>query len=82
MLGQATTSEGACDPAEFEAAFARLEECVAVLEQGGLTLEVALARFEDGMQLSARCAAILDEAELRVTRLLAADGDEDDEPAF
>jgi exodeoxyribonuclease VII small subunit len=67
---------------EFEAAYAELEECVAVLEQGGLTLEAALARFEDGMRLSARCAAILDEADLRVTRLLGSGDDEDDEPAF
>ena len=71
------------DPAEFETAFAQLEECVAVLEQGGLTLEAALARFEGGMRLSAHCAGILDEAELRITRLLADDEDEaDDEPAF
>ena len=69
------------DAAEFEAAFAQLEDCVAVLEQGGLTLEAALARFEEGMRLSARCAAILDEAELRITRLLA-DEDTEDEPAF
>ncbi|HEY7060219.1 MAG TPA: exodeoxyribonuclease VII small subunit [Chloroflexota bacterium] len=73
------------DAAEFEAAFAQLEECVAVLEQGGLTLEVALARFEDGMRLSGRCTAILDEAELRITRLLADDEDDPDDedaPAF
>jgi exodeoxyribonuclease VII small subunit len=72
------------DPAEFEAAFAQLEDCVGVLEQGGLTLEAALARFEEGMRLSTRCASILDEAELRITRLLADnEGDEvDEEPAF
>ena len=71
------------DAAEFEAAFAQLEECVAVLEQGGLMLEDALARFEQGMRLSGRCTAILDEAELRITRLLA-DEEADDEaaPAF
>ncbi len=80
MHGETATDGLALDPAEFESAFAQLEECVAALEQGGLTLEAALARFEDGMRLSSRCAAILDQAELRVTRLLA-DGD-DDEPAF
>ena len=67
------------DAAEFEAAFGELEECVAVLEQGGLTLEAALARFEQGMRLSGRCTAILDAAELRITRLLA---DDEDAPAF
>jgi exodeoxyribonuclease VII small subunit len=69
------------DPAAFEAAFEQLEECVAVLEQGGLTLEAALARFEEGMRLSAQCASILDEADLRITRLLA-DDEDDEEPAF
>ena len=71
------------DAAEFESAFAQLEECVAVLEQGGLTLEDALARFEQGMRLSGRCTTILDEAELRITRLLAdEDADDEDAPAF
>jgi exodeoxyribonuclease VII small subunit len=72
------------EAAEFEAAFAQLEECVGVLEQGGLTLEAALARFEQGMRLSGRCTTILDEAELRITRLLADDEADDDEdaPAF
>lgn len=72
------------EAAEFEAAFAQLEECVGVLEQGGLTLEAALARFEQGMRLSGRCTTILDEAELRITRLLADDEDDEDEdaPAF
>ncbi len=71
------------EPAEFEAAFAQLEECVTLLEAGGLTLDAALTRFEEGMRLSARCAAILDEAEVRVTRLLASEpAEEDGEPAF
>jgi exodeoxyribonuclease VII small subunit len=72
------------EAAEFEAAFAQLEECVGVLEQGGLTLEAALARFEQGMRLSGRCTTILDEAELRITRLLADDEADEDEdaPAF
>ena len=72
----------AIDPASFESAFAQLEETVAVLEEGGLTLEAAVARFEEGMRLAARCGAILDEAELRITRLLAEDGVDEDEPAF
>lgn len=72
------------DPAEFETAFAQLEECVRALEEGGLTLEAALARFEEGMRLSARCTAILDEAELRVSQLLSdgANGEDEGEPAF
>ncbi len=59
----------ATDPAAFEAAFAQLEACVAVLEQGGLTLEMALDRFEEGMRLASQCGSILDAAELRITQL-------------
>jgi exodeoxyribonuclease VII small subunit len=70
----------ATDPTAFETVFAQLEECVGVLEQGGLSLEAALARFEEGMRLSAQCSAILDQAELRITQLLA--DDEEPEPAF
>ncbi len=70
----------ATEPTAFEAVFAELEECVGVLEQGGLTLEAALARFEEGMRLSAQCSVILDQAELRITQLLA--DDEEAEPAF
>jgi exodeoxyribonuclease VII small subunit len=68
------------DPALFESALAQLEQCVDVLEQGGLSLETAIERFEAGMRLAAQCEAILDQAELRVTHLLA---DTDSvEPAF
>jgi len=68
------------DSMAFEDAFAALEECVGVLEQGGLTLETALARFEEGMRLATQCGTILDQAELRVTQLLAEPVEE--EPPF
>ncbi len=70
------------DPPSFEAAFAALEETVAVLEQGGLTLEEALAQFETGMRLSAQCEAMLNAAELRVTQLLADEDDAEEPPPF
>jgi exodeoxyribonuclease VII small subunit len=70
------------DPLSFEAAFASLEESVAILEQGGLTLEDALARFETGMQLAAQCEAMLNAAELRVTQLLAESDEAEEPPAF
>ncbi len=60
----------ASEPAEpFEEAFRRLEEAVAKLEEGGLPLEEALALYEEGMRLAQRCQEMLDQAELRVTRL-------------
>ena len=54
----------------FEDAYAELAGMVARLEQGGLTLEEALASFERGIVLYRQCEAILDAAEQRVTRLL------------
>jgi exodeoxyribonuclease VII small subunit len=53
----------------FEDAFRRLEEAVAKLEGGGLPLEEALTLYEEGMRLAQRCQEMLDQAELRVTRL-------------
>ena len=56
-------------PDSFEAAFLRLEEVVAALEKGGLTLEQSLALFEEGMKLARRCSQQLDSAELRMNEL-------------
>jgi exodeoxyribonuclease VII small subunit len=53
----------------FEQAFRRLEETVAKLEEGGLPLEEALALYEEGMRLAQSCQGLLDQAELRITRL-------------
>ena len=53
----------------FEALYKRLEESVSKLEEGGLTLEESLALYEDGMQLARRCQDLLQQAELRITRL-------------
>ncbi|MHB8377555.1 MAG: exodeoxyribonuclease VII small subunit [Dehalococcoidia bacterium] len=53
----------------FETLYARLEERVGKLEQGGLPLEEAIALYEEGMTLARRCQEQLDAAELRVTTL-------------
>ena len=55
----------------FEAALAQLEEIVAKLEAGDLTLDDALALFERGQRLAALCGTKLDEAELQVHKLSA-----------
>lgn len=60
----------ASEPGEgFEEIFRRLEETVARLEEGGLPLEEALALYEEGMRLAQGCQDLLDQAELRITRL-------------
>ncbi len=59
----------------FEQAFERLQATIQALEDGGLTLEASIEQFESGMRLANLCTAMLDQAELRVSRLLAG-GDE------
>ncbi len=58
----------------FEEALDALEGIVARLEQGDLPLEEALAAFEQGVGLTRRCAAELDEAERRI-EILVRDGE-------
>jgi len=59
----------------FEASVARLDEIVQRMERGDVPLEDALKLFEEGTQLVAACTKLLDEAELKVTRLTkGADG--------
>jgi exodeoxyribonuclease VII small subunit len=53
----------------FEVALDRLETLVAGLEDGELSLEEALAGFEEGVRLSRRLADQLADAERRIERL-------------
>ena len=53
----------------FEQALGELEETVAKLEAGELTLEESLALFERGQELANRCNDILEKASLRVEQL-------------
>lgn len=58
----------------FEAALQELEEVIARLETGGLTLEETVALYERGQKLVAQCNAALDQAELRLRELRPAPG--------
>ena len=62
------------DPAglTFDEALAELQATVATLEAGGAPLEASLALYERGVALHERCATLLADAELRVSRLVAA----------
>lgn len=65
----------------FEAAFRELEETVQRLESGDLKLDEAIALFERGQNLAQLCDEKLEQAELRVNRLLPdADGGYDELP--
>jgi len=56
----------------FEEALNRLDKIVQTLEAGGLTLEEAIALFEEGMGLARICSERLDAAELKITQLQTA----------
>lgn len=59
----------------FEASMARLEEIVSKLDSGAVSLEDALKLFEEGTALVSGCSKLLDEAELKVVKLMkGADG--------
>lgn len=55
---------------KFEEAMKRLEDIVQDLENGDLSLEGSLERFEEGMSLVSFCSKKLEEAEQKVTMLV------------
>lgn len=66
----------------FETALAELERIVAELESGQAELERSIAVYERGAALKAHCEAKLNEAKLRVEKILVGPtGAEGVEPA-
>jgi exodeoxyribonuclease VII small subunit len=57
------------DELSYEQAFAELEQIVNRLESETLNLDESLTLYERGQALSARCATLLESAELRVQQL-------------
>ncbi len=55
---------------KFETAMQRLEEIVTEMEQGELSLEESLKRFEEGMELSRFCYDKLKQAEQQLKRIV------------
>lgn len=55
---------------KFEKDLERLEKVVEALEEGGLTLDESLKRFEEGVRLARRCEKALTEAERRIEILV------------
>jgi exodeoxyribonuclease VII small subunit len=59
----------------FEQAMKQLEEIVAKLEKGDISLEDSIAAYEKGELLKARCEELLKQAEVRIEKIrLGADG--------
>lgn len=72
----------AADPPSkgFEDLLTELESLVDALEQGKLTLEQSLARFERGIELTRTCRQVLDAAEQKVRILTNEAADATPEP--
>ena len=58
----------------FESALARLEQITEELDNGDLTLENSLKKFEEGIKLANFCSQQLTEAKAKVELLLEQDG--------
>lgn len=58
---------------DFEKALGELEELVAKLESGELSLDQSLAHFKRGVELTRLCQSILDEAQQTIELLTRAD---------
>ncbi len=62
----------------FEDSYSRLEQVIRMLEEGDLTLDESVALYEEGMSLAKRCGRHLDQAELKVSLLLASVAEDSD----
>ncbi len=58
----------------FENMMESLEKISTELENGDMTLDEAMAKFEEGMKLSKKCSEILDKTEKKI-KILINDGD-------
>ncbi len=58
----------------FEDAMKELEKIAEELENGNLSLDESVSKFEDGMKLSKKCSDLLDTAEKKITMLINDNG--------
>jgi len=82
---ESNKADAAFSKLTFEQALTRLDETVQNLEKGGLSLTDATKLYEDGMKLARICNETLASAELRITRIQTAYGEQmrfmaDEEP--
>lgn len=62
---------------KFEEAMKELEETVKKLENGETTLDESMELFEKGIALSRTCQKLLDDAQLKITKLIKTTGEEE-----
>ena len=57
----------------FEASMARLEQIVRAMERGDVALEESLKLFQEGTELVRNCQKLLDDAQLQIKEIMAAE---------
>lgn len=80
MAKPASTAATTAPAADFEHSLDELEQLVARMEGGELSLDESLASFERGIGLYRHCQQALESAELRVRLLLDPDAPDNAEP--
>ena len=63
----------------FESQIENLEKIVAELENGELSLDESVSKFEEGIKISKECNKTLEEAEMKITILINNDGETKEE---
>ena len=63
----------------FESQIENLEKIVAELENGDLSLDESVSKFEEGIKISKECNKTLEEAEKKITILINNDGETKEE---
>ena len=63
----------------FESQIENLEKIVAELENGELSLDESVSKFEEGIKISKECKKTLEEAEKKITILINNDGETKEE---
>lgn len=66
----------------FEENMKKLEKIALELEDGNLSLDDSVAKFEEGMKISKQCSEILENAEKKITMLIKNEEDELTEENF
>ncbi len=66
----------------YEESIKELEQIVKELENGELTLDDSIKKFEKGMELSKHCSELLENAEKKITLLIEKDDNSFDEENF
>lgn len=69
-VSSSVPSSQAVSDMSFEEALAELELVVRRLEEGRQPLEEAMTSYERGAALKARCEALLEEAQLKVEKIM------------